>query len=122
MVKYRLGSNLCLNEAGWTGGGAGRAAGLVLTGEGGGPLPAGAGAPGSGTGQVAGGCGVNRRRGSGFMVRLAGGTDSFGTVSEVGGGYGSWPQPGPGARDAAWVRPRRVPFAAAPALDAATAS
>src|SRR5260221_10214928 len=35
-------------------------------------------------------------RGSGFMVRLGGGTDSFGTVSDLGGGHGAWPQLGGG--------------------------
>jgi hypothetical protein len=32
--------------------------------------------------------------GSGFMVRLGGGTDSFGAVSDLSGGYGAWPQLG----------------------------
>src|SRR5260370_22026197 len=32
--------------------------------------------------------------GSGFMVRLGGGSDSFGTVSDVSGGHGAWPQRG----------------------------
>src|SRR5258707_15805520 len=39
-------------------------------------------------------------RGSGFMVRLGGGTDSFGTVSDLGGGDGGWPQLG------GWVEQR----------------
>src|SRR5260221_12272897 len=30
------------------------------------------------------------------MVRLGGGTDSFGTVSDLGGGHGAWPQLGGG--------------------------
>src|SRR5258708_37741302 len=37
-------------------------------------------------------------RGSGFMVRLGGGTDSFGTVSDLGGGHGAWPQLGGGIK------------------------
>jgi len=79
--------------------GAGWTAGLVRTREGGGPLSA----------VVAGQARALAcrwrpdavwigGRGSGFMARLGGGTDSFGTVSDVGGGYGSWPQPGPGTR------------------------
>src|SRR6266571_1454656 len=28
------------------------------------------------------------------MVRLGGGSDSFGTVSDLSGGHGAWPQPG----------------------------
>src|SRR5260370_23146664 len=39
-------------------------------------------------------------RGSGFMVRLGGGADSFGTVSDLSGGHGAWPQPG------GWVEQR----------------
>jgi hypothetical protein len=30
----------------------------------------------------------------GFMVRLGDGSDSFGTVSDLSGGYGAWPQLG----------------------------
>src|SRR5260370_1666639 len=37
-------------------------------------------------------------RGSGFMVRLGGGTDSFGTVSDLGGGHGAWPELGGGIK------------------------
>src|SRR5258708_15287318 len=43
-------------------------------------------------------------RGSGFMVRLGGGTDSFGTVSDLGGGHGAWPQLGGGIKQ----RPAQV--------------
>src|SRR6266704_4683540 len=34
------------------------------------------------------------------MVRLGGGSDSFGTVSDLSGGHGAWPQPG------GWVEQR----------------
>ena len=30
----------------------------------------------------------------GFMIRLGDGTDSFGTASDLSGGYGAWPQLG----------------------------
>src|SRR5260370_29069093 len=45
-----------------------------------------------------GGCG------SGFMVRLGGGPDSFGAVGDLGGGRGAWPQLGGGSRQ----RPAQV--------------
>src|SRR5258707_12626995 len=38
------------------------------------------------------------------MVRLGGGTDSFGTVSDLGGGHGAWPQLGGGIKQ----RPAQV--------------
>src|SRR5258708_40271542 len=34
---------------------------------------------------------------SGFVVRLGGGTDSFGAVGGPGSGVGGWPQPGGGS-------------------------
>src|SRR5258708_40134444 len=43
-------------------------------------------------------------RGSGFMVRLGGGTASFGTVSDLGGGHGAGPQLGGGIKQ----RPAQV--------------
>src|SRR5260370_15788296 len=43
-------------------------------------------------------------RGAGFMVRLGGGSDSFGTVSDLGGGHGAWPQLGGGIKQ----RPAQV--------------
>src|SRR5258708_8979557 len=43
-------------------------------------------------------------RGAGVMVGLGGGTDSFGPVSDVGGGHGAWPQLGGGIKQ----RPAQV--------------